>query len=108
MREVFTNLLNNSIKYSGEHVAITIKAETVTDGIKVSVEDDGKGISDEMKEAIFERFKRGKESISGSGLGLYLVRTLIRNYGGSIWVEDRVPRDHEQGSRFVLTLSTAE
>ena len=107
LREVFSNLLNNSIKYSGESVAITIKAETVTDGINVSIEDNGKGISDEMKEAIFERFKRGKESISGSGLGLYLVRTLIRNYGGSIWVENMVSGDYTQGSRFVINLPSA-
>ncbi|MFW6142563.1 MAG: sensor histidine kinase, partial [Candidatus Saliniplasma sp.] len=53
----------------------------------VTVEDDGKGIADDIKEKIFERgFKKGENA--GSGLGMYLVKEIVESYGGSIDVKD--------------------
>lgn len=58
-----------------------------------------------MKEKIFERLERGDKSTYGSGLGLSIVREVIRCYGGKVWVEDRIKGDPGKGSNFVLLLS---
>lgn len=44
----------------------------------------------------------------GSGLGLYLVKSLVDSYGGRVWLEDRVKRDHRKGARFVVMLPAIE
>jgi len=72
--------------------------------VVISVEDNGNGISDEMKMRILNRFERGLEDIHGSGLGLYLSRTLIENFGGKLTVEDRIFGDYTQGTMYVITL----
>lgn len=61
-----------------------------------------------MKVEIFNRFLRGDTKARGNGLGLYLVKTLLDEYAGEVWVEDRVPGDRSQGSRFVVVLPAAE
>jgi signal transduction histidine kinase len=83
---------------------ITIKDKTYC---KVSVEDDGPGIPDDLKPKLFSRFRRGPTKASGKGLGLYLVKNLVEGYGGEVSVEDRVAGDHTKGSRFVITLPAA-
>ena len=50
---------------------------------------------------------KGSDKAKGMGLGLYLVKSLVDSYGGSVWVEDRVPGDHTQGARFVVMLPAA-
>ncbi len=62
------------------------------------------GIPDEQKEKIFERMMRGETRTMGTGLGLYLVKTLVDSYHGKVWVEDRVPGDYRKGSRFVVLI----
>ncbi len=86
LEELFSNLIENSI-YHSNCDEINISSRTEEDECVVSVEDDGKGISDEMKDKIFEKgFKRGKTA--GTGLGLYIVNEIVDNYGGSIEVKD--------------------
>ena len=102
--EVFSNLLDNAIKYSGETVKIKVRVRKCDDGIEIAVEDSGKGVSDKLKKVIFMPDIRGKESVKGSGLGLYLSKTLIEKYGGSIRIEDKVTGDSTQGARFVVVL----
>ena len=104
LEEVFTNLFDNSVKYSDESVTIDISVEDRDKKVLISFEDNGNGIRDEFKERIFNRLERGKESVHGSGLGLYLVKTLLFNYGGKISCEDRVAGDLSQGTRFVIVL----
>jgi len=108
IRDVFTNLLGNSVKYSGDSVTIDVSVdELYLEGkyyAKVSIEDNGNGIPDEMKRQVFARLKRGKESVQGSGLGLYIVKGLLENYGGDIWVEDRVDGTPSMGARFVVLI----
>jgi signal transduction histidine kinase len=90
-------------------VAIRLE-KTSADGRKychVSVEDNGPGIPDDMKQAVFGRMRRGDTKARGSGLGLYLVKTLVESYGGRVWVEDRVPGDRSKGCRFVVLLPVA-
>ncbi|MDK2890089.1 MAG: hypothetical protein PWR21_721 [Methanoculleus sp.] len=105
--EVFTNLVGNSIKFGEPDVAIAIRVEERDGEVLVSVEDTGPGIPDATKAVIFSRFRKGKSSKSGKGLGLYIVRVLVTRYGGSIRVEDRVPGRPEEGTAFRFTLKKA-
>ncbi len=105
--EVFTNLVGNSIKFGEPDVAIAIRVEEQDGEVLVSVEDTGPGIPDATKSVLFSRFRKGKSSKSGKGLGLYIVRMLVERYGGSIRVEDRVPGRPEEGAAFRFTLRRA-
>jgi PAS domain S-box-containing protein len=106
--DVFSNIVGNSIKHTGGPVIINILMTKVwlqhRKYLKVVIDDTGPGIVDDMKIKIFTRFQRGNTHASGKGLGLYLVKTLVENYRGKVWVEDRVPGDHTKGARFVILL----
>ncbi|MFW6064919.1 MAG: sensor histidine kinase, partial [Candidatus Natronoplasma sp.] len=86
LQEMISNLVENSIKHS-DCDKIRIKSECEGDECIVTVEDDGKGISDEVKEKIFDRgFTKGENA--GSGLGMYLVKEIVGSYGGRVEVKD--------------------
>jgi PAS domain S-box-containing protein len=110
IKDVFSNLIGNAVKHSDPQQPLTIEVglEPATkEGkkyYKVTVVDNGPGISDELKNRLFMRFQRGREKALGKGLGLYLVRTLVHDFRGSIWVEDRVPGDYTKGAKFVVLL----
>lgn len=104
LSEVFSNLIGNAFKFMGGKGEVTIRVEEGEDEVLVSVEDTGPGIPDDLKEAIFGRFKRGSEKVSGKGLGLYIVRSLVEHYGGMVWVEDRVPGVPGAGAAIRFTL----
>lgn len=97
---VFRNLLTNAVRHNRRSdPVVTVSAETRTDEVVVQVSDNGPGVPDERKQSIFGRGERGLES-PGSGLGLYLVDTVVRNYGGDVRVEDNDPA----GAVFVVRL----
>ncbi|MDK2989946.1 MAG: hypothetical protein PWR16_1475, partial [Methanoculleus sp.] len=105
--EVFANLIGNAVKFGGPGAGIAIRVEDYPEEdhtVVVTVEDTGPGIPDEMKEAIFHRFSRGRNGGCGEGLGLYIVGMLIERYGGRIWVEDRVEGRPDLGAAFRFTL----
>ncbi len=108
LMDVITNLIGNAIKHSGRPLVINIDVSSRTergrDYYLVSIEDNGPGISDELKEAIFTRSTRGKTKASGRGLGLFLVKKLVEDFHGRVWVEDRVPGERTKGARFMLLL----
>lgn len=109
LRDVFTNLLGNAIKHSkGSNIDILVKTEDAQkDGkkhYKISIEDNGPGIPDDMKDKIFNRLQRGETKARGMGLGLFLVRSLVESYKGKVWVEDRIQGNYTKGSRFVVML----
>ena len=88
------NLLNNAVKH-GKSKNVRVVMSEEDEGTVVRIEDDGVGISDEVKERIFnEGFHVGK----GQGLGLFIVASLMERYGGSVEVRDNEP----QGTVFVL------
>ncbi len=60
-----------------------------------------------MKSKIFERKQRGHTKTNGAGLGLFLVKKLVDDLHGKVWIEDKVPGDHSKGSRFVVMLLCA-
>jgi signal transduction histidine kinase len=111
-KEVFCNLLNNSIKYSGPEVTIDIETgDRLIQGKKyyyVAVSDNGFGISDDVKPRLFARFQRGTTKAHGKGLGLYIVKSILEKCDGSVTVEDRIPGDYSKGAKFIVTIPAAE
>jgi len=101
IREVFSNLISNAMKYSPENTTIEVGLQEKNNKILCYVKDEGTGIPDEYKKSIFERFKRiKKEGVKGSGLGLAIVKRLVELHNGRVWVEDNKPR----GSIFYVEL----
>lgn len=91
LREMLRNLVDNALRYAPDGT-VDIQATPVA-GFRVAltVSDRGPGISDDEKEAVQQRFTRGKagESQPGSGLGLAIVRSVAMAHGGSLWLHDR-------------------
>ena len=109
LHDVFTNLIGNAIKHSNKNnIDITIKLDDVKENSKdyhrVSIEDKGPGITDDMKMRVFNRLQRGKTEARGLGLGLYLVKTLVESFGGFVKVEDRIQGDYTKGAKFLVYL----
>lgn len=111
LKDIFINLVSNSIKHSTGPLLIRVKQETIEENGKryyrVIVEDNGPGVSDDLKPIIFDRIYRSKTRLGGNGLGLYLVKTLVDNFKGTIVLEDRVTGERDKGSRFIVTLPSA-
>lgn len=100
---VFRNLLNNAVRHNDEDdPAVEVRCETSADAVHVHVADDGPGIPDHQKQVIFEQGEKGLGS-SGTGMGLYLVQTLVEQYDGDVRVADNDPT----GSVFSVTLPRA-
>jgi PAS domain S-box-containing protein len=114
IEEIFRNLVENSIKHSSPDKPLVIdiiQSKVCEDGKeynRISVEDNGPGIPDEVKEKLFRRFYRGHTKAGGKGLGLYMVKTLVEDFNGKVWVEDRVPGDYTKGAKFVVMIPVAE
>jgi len=108
LEDVFSNVIGNSVKHSTGPLSVDVAvSRAFQDGeayYKVAIEDDGPGIPDELKGKIFIRFQRDMTRARSKGIGLYLVKSLVESYGGSIWVEDRISGDYTKGCRFVILL----
>ncbi len=101
LKEVFSNLIENSIKYS-EGTEIRCRVDETEDEVICGIEDDGKGIPDDLKNKIFQKgYTSDKER--GTGLGLFLVQKLLEVYDGSIEVKD----SELGGARFEVRLKRA-
>ena len=105
--QIFMNLLGNSVKFAAPHPEITITVERDGPEVSVCIADNGPGIPDEMKPVIFDRFRKGRSRKSGKGLGLFITRKLVEDYGGFIRAEDRVPGMPEKGAAIRFTLQSA-
>ncbi|MCU0494670.1 MAG: ATP-binding protein [Chloroflexaceae bacterium] len=107
IRMVLTNLVSNAVKYSPDGGTIRIGGWAEDGRAIIHVADQGIGIPPEEQQRIFERFyrvdNRLRRETQGSGLGLFLTRSIIEAHGGRIWVESQVGR----GSRFIFTLPLA-
>ncbi|MBY9010417.1 MAG: PAS domain S-box protein [Candidatus Lokiarchaeota archaeon] len=107
--DIFENLLINAVRHNqNSQVEILIKfSRVVKDGvnfIKLEFMDNGIGILPEMKEKVFQRGEVEKKDNFGLGLGLTLVKKIIENFNGDIWVEDKVAGDYSKGSNFIIIL----
>lgn len=97
---VFRNLLNNAVVHNDKETPeIEVHIEEGDGTVSIRIADNGSGIPDSQKDEIFGRGEMGLES-SGSGIGLYLVDTLVEMYDGEIVVEDNDP----EGSVFTVEL----
>lgn len=104
LEAVFRNLIQNAVVHNDTdtptvHVSMTRADGTVT----VAIADNGPGIPDNRKEMIFGKGETGLDS-SGTGVGLYLVETLVEQYGGDVWIEDNDPK----GAVFLVELPVVE
>ncbi|MEE6209478.1 PAS domain-containing sensor histidine kinase [Salarchaeum sp. III] len=104
LSSVFRNLLNNAVQHSDADTPhIEVSFEVRDNEVEVRIADNGPGIPDDHKDTVFGKGERGLGS-PGTGIGLYLVDTLVTEYGGEIWVEDNEPT----GAVFVVQLPLAE
>lgn len=101
---IANNLLTNSVKYNRDQGSVTVELETRGDTTLFRVTDTGIGMSEEEQKRLFGEFARIKNAktmnISGSGLGLSIVRRLARLYGGDVSVQSKP----DVGSTFTVTL----
>ncbi|MFW9867340.1 MAG: sensor histidine kinase [Candidatus Thorarchaeota archaeon] len=107
--DVFENILMNAVKYNyNPTIELSIDlSKMVKNGInyiKIEIKDNGIGIPDEMKQLIFRTIIKDREKVKGMGLGLLLVKKIIDNYKGEIWVENRIESDYTQGSNFIILI----
>jgi two-component system sensor histidine kinase ChvG len=110
LERVFENLLDNALSFSPDGGLVTIAAQRRHDDLVIHVEDEGPGVPEEAREAIFRRFQsirpEGEAFGRHSGLGLAIARTIVDGHGGSIGVEAR--DDRSSGARFVVRLPAAD
>ncbi|MEF8872464.1 MAG: PAS domain-containing protein [Haloarculaceae archaeon] len=100
LSSMFRNILKNAIQHNDKAVPeVTVSVDTSDDTVRVTVTDNGPGIPDAQKEAVFGKGEKGLKS-EGTGIGLYLVNTLIEKYGGTIRVDDNEP----EGTIVTVTL----
>ena len=103
---IFGNLLDNAIKYGSTQPEVQVEVTAKPRGrIVTRITDNGAGVDPELKKKIFRIFFRGGEELkrrqTGTGLGLYIVRTLVHTLKGRIRVH---PRDDQPGSVFEVEL----
>lgn len=101
---IIQNLLENAVKYSPPGAEVTFRTNQKNGRFHFSIADQGQGIPDSEKEAVFEKFYRvGNEETrqtTGTGLGLYIVKQVVKAHGGTITVGDNIP----QGTVFTINL----
>jgi two-component system, OmpR family, sensor kinase len=100
--QAFGNLLSNAIKYSPNGGLISVKASVEQDSLIVAIRDGGIGIPEADRAHLFERYHRGGNvlGITGTGIGLYLVKTVVSLHGGQV----SVTSEEGRGSEFVVHL----
>ncbi len=109
VRAAVSNLVDNAVKYSGSDVKVTVEiVPTDEKHVSVRVRDQGAGIPKAELKQIFKRFYRARgpaaPRVPGTGLGLFIVRSVAKRHGGRAWAESEGPG---HGSTFVLQLPIA-
>jgi K+-sensing histidine kinase KdpD len=91
IEQVFSNLLENAVKYSPPDTQIDLTASVTDEAILIEIANQGKGVPTGDEVRIFEKFYRGQPSREGGvGLGLAICRAITEAHGGRIWAENRV------------------
>jgi len=101
--EVLGNLIDNAIKYSNEGGAINVTAEAKGDFVEISVQDFGIGMPSNVVSNLFQKFyrsHRSRETVSGTGIGLYISKAIVESHGGTISVRS----EEGKGSTFTAAL----
>src|SRR5947209_15316036 len=110
VRAAVLNLIDNAIKYSGNEIRVTVEtAQADEKHVVVRVKDAGAGIPKDELKRVFKRFYRVPgplaSRVKGTGLGLYIVRSVAKRHAGRVWAESEGPG---RGSTFVLQLPIAK
>jgi two-component system, OmpR family, sensor histidine kinase SenX3 len=91
LRTAVSNLIDNAIKYSGAKVDVAVHLESEDKNVILKVRDHGVGIAPEELKRIFKRFYRVRHrslaQVKGTGLGLFIVRSIVRKHGGRVFAE---------------------
>ncbi|HMF77858.1 MAG TPA: ATP-binding protein [Bryobacteraceae bacterium] len=106
MVQALKQLIDNAVKYSPTHSAITIAATEINGSVAVSVRDQGQGLTELEQRRVFEKFYRGQRDRSaeqGTGMGLAIAKEIAEAHGGSISVES----EFGKGARFTITVPPA-
>ncbi len=103
LQTVFTNLIDNAVKYSKDNIKILIRLKNQDDkNVEIHIKDSGVGIAPNELKRIFKRFYRisdvSTQKAKGTGLGLYIVRVIVKKHKGKIWAEST----GEAGSTFIV------
>lgn len=105
LSEVIGNLIDNAIKYSNEGGVINVTAEQKGDFVDISVEDHGIGMPSNVVNNLFQKFyrsHRSRETVAGSGIGLYISKAIVESHGGTISVRS----SEGEGSTFTASIPT--
>jgi PAS domain S-box-containing protein len=102
LRQVLDQLVSNAVKYSPGGGIVSVSAQRLQDTVEVAVADEGVGIPASERERIFAKFYKAGGG-QGAGLGLFIAQGLVREMGGTIWVDSEEGR----GSRFGFELPVA-
>ena len=103
MSEVFGNLIDNAIKYSNEGGAIDVTAGVNNNFVEISVKDNGIGMPENVVSQLFQKFyrsHRSRETVAGTGIGLYISKAIVESHGGTISVRS----EDGHGSTFTVSL----
>jgi two-component system, OmpR family, phosphate regulon sensor histidine kinase PhoR len=100
INRVLSNLLDNAVRYSHAGGSVMVSVTDMTDHYLVTVKDSGVGIPEEHMPFIFDAFYRASKDGKGSGLGLFISKTIVEAHGGKIWAESKPLR----GASFFFTL----
>ncbi len=103
IKDALQNLLVNAVQYQKTYVDdqfIKISVETSYSKAKIVVQDNGNGIHDDHKDKVFKMFYRASEQSNGSGLGLYIVKEIIKKLGGTIKLSTQL----KKGSTFTIEI----
>jgi len=101
--EVLGNVITNAVDHNdteGLRISVTVEHDETDGPVTVRIADNGRGVPDDIKEAIFRREETGHAKSTGSGFGLFFVDSMVTEYGGDVWVEDNDP----QGAEFIIEL----
>ncbi|GAB3265592.1 hypothetical protein GCM10027347_33440 [Larkinella harenae] len=101
VRKMLTNLLSNAIKYSGDNKPIRISLRCRDETVRIAIQDEGIGMSEEDQKHLFERFYRAKNAnaIQGTGLGLHIVAQYLKLLNGTIDFQSHL----NQGTTVILS-----
>lgn len=92
LTQVFANLLSNAMKYSPAGTGISVSSQGIDGGVRIAVRDHGPGVPPDALELIFDRYMRlereNLSSVVGTGLGLPIVREIVRVHGGRVWAQN--------------------
>ncbi|MFW9973511.1 MAG: PAS domain S-box protein, partial [Candidatus Odinarchaeota archaeon] len=110
--DVFENLLSNAIRYNeNPTVEILIKISKNKKAgksyVKIEFIDNGIGIPDDLKKNIFQKGYREQKGQKGMGIGLSLVKKIVKSYNGLIKIKNRIKNDYHRGSRFIIIIPEA-